>query len=164
MQIKSRLSAQRRPKTPKRNSSVPVKTSVMKYPRQYKSHTKKNWLKIARSMKRRTAKPKRLLIRAQIAQLIELNAIADRGDIEFSFPEDNLIKTIRVTEPQRDALVSGALAIVKLSDSYKIVPRKTAEKIAERDESFVLLSNAGSDDELVEDEYAEFKVPDDLMW
>ena len=115
-------------------------------------------------MKRRTAKPKRLLIRAQIAQLIELNAIADRGDIEFSFPEDNLIKTIRVTEPQRDALVSGALAIVKLSDSYKIVPRKTAEKIAERDESFVLLSNAGSDDELVEDEYAEFKVPDDLMW
>ncbi len=109
-------------------------------------------------------KAKEAAIRAQIAQLIELNAIADRGDIEFSFPEDNLIKTIRVTEPQRDALVSGALAIVKLSDSYKIVPRKTAEKIAERDESFVLLSNAGSDDELVEDEYAEFKVPDDLMW
>ncbi len=109
-------------------------------------------------------KAREAAIQAQIVQLIELNEVTDRGEIEFSFPEDKLIKTLSVNERQRDALVAGALAIVKLADSYKIVPRKTAEKIAERDEKIVLLCNAESEDEQVEDEYAEFKVPDDLMW
>ena len=44
------------------------------------------------------------------------------------------------------------------------MPRKTAEKIAERDDDIVLLCNTVSGDEQLEDEYAEFKVPDDLMW
>jgi len=103
-------------------------------------------------------------IQAQIAQLVELNAIAERGEIEFSFPEGKMIKTLRVSDKQREALVAGALAIVKLKDAYNIVPRQTAEKIAERDTSIVLLCNTVSGDEQFEDEYAEFKVPDDLMW
>jgi len=103
-------------------------------------------------------------IQAQIAQLIELNAITERGEIEFSFPEGKMIKTLRVSDKQREALVAGALAIVKLNDTYNIVPRQTAEKIAERDASIVLLCNTVSGDEQFEDEYAEFKVPDDLMW
>ncbi len=109
-------------------------------------------------------KAREAAIQAQIVQLIELNEVKERGELEFSFPEDNLIKTISVNEKQRDALVAGALAIVKLSDSYKVVPRKTAEKIAERDESIVLLCNTASEDDEIEDEYAEFKVPDNLMW
>lgn len=109
-------------------------------------------------------KAKEAAIQAQIVQLIELNEVTERGETEFSFPEGNLIKTISVNERQRDALVTGALAIVKLEENYKIVPRKTAEKIAERNETIVLVCNAGSEDEQVEDEYAEFKVPDDLMW
>lgn len=112
----------------------------------------------------KNSKAREAAIQAQIVQLAELNEVSERGDIEFSFPEDKLIKTISVNEKQRDALVAGVLAIVKISDSYKIVPRKTAEKIAERDEKAVLLCNAGADDEYVDDEYAEFKVPDDLMW
>lgn len=103
-------------------------------------------------------------IQAQIVQLVELNAVKERGEIEFSFPQDNLIKTISVTGKQRDALVAGVLAIVNLKDSYSIVPRKTAEKIAERDESIILLCNTESTEEQIDDEYADFKVPDDLMW
>ena len=103
-------------------------------------------------------------IQAQIAQLIQLNALTERGEIEFSFPEGSLIKTLSVSDRQRAALVAGALAVVKLRDQYNIVPRKTAEKIAERDESIVLLCNTESEDEQFDDEYADFKVPDDLMW
>ncbi len=109
-------------------------------------------------------KAKEAAIQSQIVQLIELNEVAERGDIAFSFPEDKLIKTINVTEKQRDALVTGALAIVTHDGNYKFVPRKTAEKIAERDESYIVLCNTGVEQDQVEDEYAEFKVPDDLMW
>jgi len=109
-------------------------------------------------------KARQAAIAAQIAQLIELNALSERGDIEFSFPEGKMIKTLSVSDKQRQALVAGVLAIVKLKDTYSIVPRKTAEKISERDDSIVLLCNTVSGDEQIEDEYAEFKVPDDLMW
>ncbi len=104
------------------------------------------------------------MIRAQIAQLIEMNAVAERGEIEFSFPEQNLIKTLRVTDRQRGALTAGTLAIVKLADTYSLVPRKTAEKIAERDTSIVLLCNTETGDQQYDDEYADYQVPDDLMW
>jgi len=104
-------------------------------------------------------------IRAQIVQLIQLNRITDRGDIEFRFNDQNIIRTFSVSEKQRVALVNGVLAIVRASESdYEIVPRKTALKIAERDEALVVLCNVEAEDNSDDDEYAEFKVPDDLMW
>lgn len=108
-------------------------------------------------------------IRAQIVQLIQLNRVTERGDIEFRFNDQNIIRTFSVSEKQRVALVNGALAVVRTTDekaenSYEIVPRKTALKIAERDEALVVLCNVEAEDNSDEDEYAEFKVPDDLMW
>ena len=103
-------------------------------------------------------------IQAQIAQIIKMNRVAERGEVEFGFSEGKLIKTLLVTERQRGALVAGTLAIVKHQNSYDLVPRKTAEKIAERDEGTVLLCNTETGDQQFEDDYAEFKVPDDLMW
>ena len=72
-----------------------------------------------------------------------------------------------VREPQRRALVSGALAIVSLDGRHDIVPGKVADKIAERDAAAVVLRNCKGEaatDEGVEDEYAGYEVPDDLMW
>jgi len=82
---------------------------------------------------------------------------------------DREFRTFSVSEKQRVALVNGALAVVRTTDekaenSYEIVPRKTALKIAERDEALVVLCNVEAEDNSDEDEYAEFKVPDDLMW
>jgi len=53
---------------------------------------------------------------------------------------------------------------VKLKDRYHLVPRKTAEKLAERDQAAVVLLNTDSRDDEYDDEYADYKVPDDLMW
>lgn len=114
--------------------------------------------------KQKNQQAEQVAIQAQIAQLIDMNAIAERGEIEFSFPDGKLIKSLSVTDRQRQAMVDGVLAVVKLADRYNIVPRKTAEKIAERDESVVILCNVESGDQQVDDEYADFKVPDDLMW
>ncbi|EKZ6239024.1 DUF2058 family protein, partial [Klebsiella pneumoniae] len=48
---------------------------------------------------------------------------------------------------------------------YAIIPAVVAEKIAQRDASSIVLHSALSQDEQDEDDpYADFKVPDDLMW
>lgn len=116
----------------------------------------------------RAAEAERHAIAAQVKELVTLNRISERGEIEFRFTEGSAIRTLMVEEQQRRALVNGKLAIVALADRHEIVPRKVAEKVAERDAEAVVLMNARSaaapsdDDE--PDEYAGYEVPDDLMW
>ena len=106
----------------------------------------------------------RKAIEAQIVQLVELNRLDRRGEIDFSFTEDNLVKSIRVDAKQREALVNGQLAVVKIADAYDVVPRGVADKIALRSETAVIVLNEQDNDQPVDDEYADFVVPDDLMW
>lgn len=102
-------------------------------------------------------------IAAQVRQLVQMNRIDERGDIEYKFPEGNLVKTLYLTERQRSSVINGVLAIVKTGQSYDLVPRKAAEKIAERAEDAILVCNTEVED-AEDDEYADFQVPDDLMW
>ena len=107
----------------------------------------------------------RKAIQAQIQQLIQLNAIEERGDIEYRFDHAGVIKTLMLNNDHRQALIRGALAIVGEEDNLSIVPTQAAQKIAERDNRWVVVMNQreeASDD--VEDEYAGYEVPDDLMW
>ena len=62
--------------------------------------------------------------------------------------------------------------IARLGDRHELLPRTDADKVRERDASLIVLDHglaATSDDTSVnssEDEayYAQFKVPDDLVW
>jgi hypothetical protein len=100
---------------------------------------------------------------AQINQLITNNAIKVTGDIAFNFVDAGKVKKIYVDEKVQTNLVNGVLSVVKLTDTYKLVPSRIAEKIAQRNPSYVLLQNKKTvKDE--EDDYADFKIPDDLMW
>jgi len=103
-------------------------------------------------------------IQAQIKQLIEMNAIDERGDVDFRFTDGASIKSLLLQKAHRDALSDGKLVIVRLGESYAIVPPPVADKIAQRDESLIVLRNDAASDEAMDDEYADFKVPDDLMW
>ncbi len=104
-------------------------------------------------------------IQAQIQQLIELNAIAERGDVEYRFDHAGVIKTLMLTTEHRRALIRGALAIVGNADNLSIVPAQAAEKIAERDTGWLVLQNQRDEDDFdADDEYAGYEVPDDLMW
>lgn len=110
--------------------------------------------------------------KAQIKQLIEMNRIViSKGDIGFNFTDNNLIKKIYVDKVTQAQLTSGRLAIARLvsassaHDEYAIIPAVVAHKIAQRDASFIVLSSDLSQDEQnEEDPYADFVVPDDLMW
>jgi uncharacterized protein YaiL (DUF2058 family) len=104
-------------------------------------------------------------VQAQIQQMMELNAILDRGDVEFSYDHNGKIRNLFVTAEIRKALVNGVLSIVGANQSESIVPSKVARKIAERDASWILLLNSKGDSGAEsDDEYAGYEIPDDLMW
>ncbi|WP_380181874.1 DUF2058 domain-containing protein [Kalamiella sp. sgz302252] len=110
--------------------------------------------------------------KAQVRQLIEMNRIiVSKGTIDFNFTDNNLIKKITVDKTTQAQLVSGRLAIARLladnstESTYAIIPASVADKIAQRDANSIVLNSALSQEEQdEEDPYADFKVPDDLMW
>ncbi|ROR11615.1 DUF2058 domain-containing protein [Erwinia sp. JUb26] len=109
--------------------------------------------------------------KAQVKQLIEMNRIISKGDIGFNFTDGTLIKKILVDKTTQAQLINGRLAIARLGvdnvgeNTYAIIPAVVADKIAQRDASSIVLNSALSQEEQDEDDpYADFKVPDDLMW
>lgn len=115
----------------------------------------------------RQAAAEQKAVAAQIKQMIENNRI-DRKDCEqaYNFTDGTAVKKINVNDEIQRQLGIGRLAIVKLSDNYEVVPFPVAEKIAARDDSYIVVLNEKSADDTVDedDPYAEFEIPDDLMW
>lgn len=114
--------------------------------------------------KNEQAKQKAIL--AQIKQLVKTNQIqGSDGDIAYQFTDGTSIRKVYVNSTLQSQLAQGHIAIVRQDDSYALVPRKVAEKIAERDVNFVVLLNDGSKEQVDEDDpYADYQIPDDLMW
>ncbi|CAH3490852.1 DUF2058 domain-containing protein [Enterobacter cloacae complex sp. S4] len=110
--------------------------------------------------------------KAQVKQLIEMNRITvSRGNITFNFTDGNVIKKIEVDKQTQAQLINGRLAIARLvinasgDCEYAIIPAVVADKIAQRDADSIVLNSALSHEEQDEDDpYADFKIPDDLMW
>jgi len=107
----------------------------------------------------------RKAIIAQIRQLIEMNQLPrEGGEIAYNFTDAGKIQRIHVTEKQHAELSRDQLAIVKLDNRYELVPLGVAEKIGLRDASFIVERSAAESRDIEDDPYADFKVPDDLMW
>ena len=110
--------------------------------------------------------------KAQIKQLIEMNKITiTRGDIGYNFTDNNLIKKVYVDKVTQSQLIKGSLAIARLTaesgsvSEYAIIPAVVADKIAQRDASYIVLNCELSQEAKDEDDpYADFVIPDDLMW
>jgi len=104
-------------------------------------------------------------VQAQIRQLIELNRVPrDDGEVGYNFQDGTSIRKIFVSADVHDKLARGLLAIARFDDGYEVIPSVVAEKIRLRDESCIL-SNATTQLESGEDDpYADYKVPDDLLW
>lgn len=109
-------------------------------------------------------------IAAHIKQLIEVNRIdRSKGESSYQFTDGKKIKKIYVTEQQHNLLSKGSIAIVRLvdhqNDPFELVPAGVADKIKQRDETIVIVQNEASRDNTDDDDYyADFKIPDDLMW
>ncbi|NLQ19151.1 DUF2058 domain-containing protein [Marinomonas sp. M1K-6] len=103
-------------------------------------------------------------IQGQIRQMIEQNRIRkEDGDIAYHFTDAKKVKKLYIRQSMHDDLSRGRLAIVKLDQQYELVPEPVAIKINERDPSYVLVCN-NRVESIEDDPYADFQIPDDLMW
>jgi len=106
-------------------------------------------------------------IAAQIKQLIESHAqpLSD-GDTDYNFTDGKKVKKIAVSELMHHQLSRGMLAIAKLGSQYYVIPSVIADKIRERNDQYIAYqvdtSTLTASDE--DDPYADYPIPDDLMW
>jgi uncharacterized protein YaiL (DUF2058 family) len=115
------------------------------------------------------ARARSLELRAQARQIIEDKKVPRAGDSEYRFTVDDRIRTVLVNDELRRKLSAGALAIVRIDERFELLPRAAVDKVRERDAGMIVLDHgqtadaepAASDDDAY---YAQFKVPDDLIW
>jgi uncharacterized protein YaiL (DUF2058 family) len=103
---------------------------------------------------------------AQIKQITLLNRIEQDSDgVAYQFNHENKVKTVYVGGTVREALINGRAGIIKMEQAFEIVPAEIAGKIQDRDAASVVVLNQPTQDMAVEnDPYADFQIPDDLMW
>jgi uncharacterized protein YaiL (DUF2058 family) len=115
--------------------------------------------------RRRQEEAQRKALQAQVRQLVEQNRVdLEGGEIPYHFDDQGKIRRVYVTDKLHGQLSQGRLGIVKSAGRYALVPSAICEKIRERDAACVILLNDKPQAEDPGDPYAEFKVPDDLMW
>jgi len=120
--------------------------------------------------KQKEEEAERKAIAAQIIQLIETNRVEDRdGEIVYNFTDANVVKRLFVSERSHKHLMSGHLSIAKLGEGYELVPKPVAEKIKQRDAQCIISNEHSIEDshehsQDADDPYADYKIPDDLIW
>ncbi len=114
---------------------------------------------------KRQQQEKQKEIQAQISQMIESSKITvENGELTYNFADNNKLKKIYVTKSISDQLSTGQLAIVKHKIDYEIIPVKVARKIAERNNEVIIVLHKPAQEVDNDDPYADFQVPDDLVW
>ena len=119
---------------------------------------------------KRKAEADKKAIYSQVLQLVEHYKIKNRqGDIEFNFTDGAIIKKMRLEQLVFEKVSRGLLSVVLVEQRYELLPRPIAEKIRERMPELIVVDNYGKnqDEETRSDDddyYAQFAIPDDLMW
>jgi uncharacterized protein YaiL (DUF2058 family) len=115
--------------------------------------------------RRQKEEAERRAVQAQVRQLIELNRVPrDDGEVGYNFQDGTAIRRVFVTEEVHDKLARGLLAIASLDHQYEVIPSVVAEKIMLRDASCIVSNAVSQLEEGEDDPYADYKIPDDLMW
>jgi uncharacterized protein YaiL (DUF2058 family) len=104
-------------------------------------------------------------VSAQVRDLLQSNAQErEGGELVYNFVRDSHIRHIYVNAGQRKALAAGRLAIVGMDNGHYLVEHGIADRaLALEPELFVHRAEPepapGEDDP-----YADYPVPDDLVW
>ena len=101
----------------------------------------------------------------EIRQLIHAHRVVrEGGDLAYNFTDGTTLKRLYVTKDQHARLVDGRLALVRQDAFYELVPAEIAHRLRERDARLVLVHNQPAAPPAADDPYADYQVPDDLMW
>ena len=114
--------------------------------------------------RKKRIKAQRKANRAKIRQLTLDNCLnADDAEIPFQFMVGSNIKNIYVTEAQRRQLLDGELRITFQDGRRCLIPAEVAARIHELDPEKLIIDPSAVE-ESADDEYADYQVPDDLIW
>ena len=117
---------------------------------------------------RKEEQAKQKAVSIEIDQLILSNLIkrGEECEIVYNFEHRKKVNRIYLNEDMKQRVISGQLGIARIEGRYELVPKLIAEKIQQRNDKRVILFEQTEEESTVNenDPYAEFKVPDDLMW
>ena len=106
--------------------------------------------------------------KARIKQIIDQAKIKDYdGDTVFNFQFNKKIKTLYLNKKNYYALVAGSIGLCQVDNIIFIVPNATVNKIKSINPVYVVLhqDKLNTTPETVSDDpYADYDIPDDLMW
>ncbi|MDG1751407.1 MAG: DUF2058 domain-containing protein [Thalassotalea sp.] len=103
----------------------------------------------------------------RIQQILQHHQIKNcNGETVYNYTFDSKIKKLYLDAVTHRALVNGRLALCGQDEVTYIVTCETAAKLAELDTTVILLQNEKVQSDHVEedDPYADYQIPDDLMW
>lgn len=105
-------------------------------------------------------------LKQRIAQILQHHSLKNiDGEVKFNFTQDNKVKSLFIDEKTHSALSKGVLALCALDEKTFVVTSQTADKIATLDEQVVLVNYENQQEDIDEDDpYADYQIPDDLMW
>jgi len=104
---------------------------------------------------------------AQVKQILERCRLdLTGGEVSYNFVDGKAIKKLYVNAQQQVALSRGNLVIVALDEHYFVVPANIAFRIEERAPETVIIRTEVAENAVTDadDPYADFVIPDDLMW
>jgi len=119
--------------------------------------------------KQRDAERAEKAIVAEVQQIIQQHTVVipKQADVAYNFTHRNKVKKIYVTSEQQQQLTLGQLAIATIGERHLLIPDKIAEKIEARlPNSVIRIRPEINYSETIanDDPYANYEIPDDLMW
>lgn len=105
-------------------------------------------------------------VSAEINQLILDHMIKrdDSCELVYNFEHDRKVKRIYINQQMKQQLIDGTLALARIDGRYELVPLSVAEKIKQRNEKRVITFEPEDKRPDEDDPYADYQVPDDLIW
>ena len=102
---------------------------------------------------------------SQARQIIESNRISipTKADINHQFSHLKFVKSIYIDKPIQAQMFRGQLTIIFMDEKYGLIPTDQAHRVYALQPDWVV--ELPKQEKLDEDDpYADYEVPDDLMW
>lgn len=99
--------------------------------------------------------------------ILQLHLTDIAGEVKFNYVLDSKVKELMVDQANYNALTRGQIGLCVLENKTYALPSIAVAKIKAVDDSFVLVLNENVQDDAADaedDPYADFQIPDDLMW
>jgi uncharacterized protein len=116
--------------------------------------------------RRKQEQAKKKAISIEIDQLIRTNAIKRDTNCElpYNFEHRNKVNKLYIDAEMKQQIVDGRLGIARIEGRYELVPLTVAKRIQQRNDKRVVILEPEDKSIDENDPYADYQVPDDLIW